>query len=124
MIGAKDIIQWGIDNWPIVLSAISALIAFAGGTAWGKANKAALDALAAAIENIRDPETSKKVKAAVKVEAELSLGAGTCGQAALDQAVAAVDAKKTPKKKLVQFLRTALPKVLKTALPKIFGALL
>lgn len=61
-----EILQTLFDNWGTILSIITVIIAIVRLTAWGKANKEALDNVVEAIETIDSKEVKEAVKASHK----------------------------------------------------------
>lgn len=57
-------LQIVLENWDTVITIIGAIIAIIRLTAWGKANKEALDTIVGAIEDINSAEVKEKVKSA------------------------------------------------------------
>lgn len=85
----QDYIKIVLENWDTIMVIIGAIIALIRLTAWGKANKAALDTVTEAIEQLDAKEVKEKVD---NLHGALPKGAAN----ALQDSVRKVDKSKTP----------------------------
>jgi hypothetical protein len=103
--------NWIMENWEAIATVVAVLIAYLMRTKWGKANQAALTAVAEVLEVVHKTGQQPSPKALKrKIAEKISETLNPSGQAAMGHVISLVDQAKKPKpfvKRLGGFLGRA-----------------